>query len=142
MTRLQLRKPDVALFSDPVGTRVELPRMTVLSRQVEPRAALVSFEGYDDPVLIRGAAGRRRPVDIGVSYFRQEHQQLVALLALLERLQTAPDGRLQVRSVTSDTPGLDGLLVVGVTSWSEVPARQGVRTVSISATRTYHSLGV
>lgn len=142
MSSIVLRRPDVSLFRDPVGTRVELPRMTALSRQVEERAALPLFDGYDDPLLVRGVLGVRRTVDLSVSFFRPEHGQLVELLGLLERLRADTDGRLMVRSVTSDTSGIDPLLVVGVTGWTHTASRSGVRTVSLSCQQAHYRLGV
>jgi hypothetical protein len=119
MAFVVLAKPDVALFADVAGTRLEVDHLLTADLYDSFDGALVHFDGGDAqlPVEYRGQ-GRSAGLQCLVRFTGREHERLVAFDALLRTARSAADGRLQVRTNAGQEPGFDGAYVGVVRSWS------------------------
>jgi hypothetical protein len=139
---IDLGHADLALFADPVNTRVKIPFLAAFSPQVQPEVVLRRFEGESAPRMFRGE-GLVRSMSLSMLYPFGFHAEALALERLLAfAYEEAPDGRLQLRTNAGRVGGLDPLEVVAVTGWADVPQVGLYRTFSVEATRVRYSLGV
>jgi hypothetical protein len=142
VARVDLTDADLALFSDPVGTRVAIPFLTAFAPQVQPEVVLRRFEGERSPRMFRGE-GVTRSMSLSMLFPSDYHQDALALESLLRfAFEEAPDGRLQLRTNAGRVGGLDPLEVVAVTSWADVPQVGLHRVFTLEATRVQYALGV
>lgn len=141
MATVHLQKPDLALFSDPVNTRVIVPHMIAAPRTRRWEQASVRFEGDTAPTVFRGE-GVGRSYGIVCRYSHVEHDDMAALLRLLESAHTAPDGRIQLRTNFFDAGGLDRYEVVTVADVTETHVKARAWDVSFTATTVQHTLAV
>ena len=118
MAHVTLSVADIALFADPEATRVEIPHLRVASPTRRYDQTTVRFEGDAEPTAFRGE-GHTKSHEVVCRYVYHEHDQMLALLDLLDDAFAAPDCRLQLRTVRSDTAGMDPLIVA--TLASDVP---------------------
>ena len=118
MAYVTLTVPDIALFSDPAGTRVEIPHLRVWTPTRRYDGTTVLFEGDAEPTSFRGR-GRTKSHQVTCRYVYHEHAQMLALLALLDAAHDDAVGWLQLRTNRSDSEGMDPLVVAALAS--EVP---------------------
>lgn len=138
---LILTVPDIALFSDPEGTRVEIPHLRGQRRTRRFDQTVVLFEGDDFPTAFRGV-GRSRTYDLECVYTASEHLAMRQLLDLLEDAHDAVDGRLQLRTNAGQVEGLDPVAVVTVAEVPEEPLGGLGWRVTFTATVVQHTVEV
>lgn len=119
MASVTLPLPDLALFADVEATRVQVPHLVAADRTRGQSVALVTFEGDQHPTPFRGEARSLR-YSMTARFGADDHDDMAALLQLLELAQDAPDGRIQYRpAYFAETPWLQPLEVVTVTDLAE-----------------------
>lgn len=133
MAGVTLALPDLALFSDPAGTRVEIPHLTSAPRTRKRDLVLVRFEGDPEATPFRGE-GSTRVYDVTCRYSRYEASAMDDLLALLDLAHTAPDGRLQLRTAWYVGAGMDAYEVIVAGDVSETPLPGRAWDVKFTAT--------
>lgn len=141
MPAIELDLADIALFSDPDGTRVQLPRLTGLSRSRNFDQALVRFEGDEHPTPFRGE-GRPRSMPLAVRFLDTEHATAAALIALFEAAQDAPDPRLLLRVPVGLVEALNAIEVVTVADVSEVVVDGRAIDVTFTANTVAYTIEV
>jgi len=132
MASVLLDSSDVALLSDPVASRVVLPRLSGMDDQQQAEVAHVQFEGYDDPSGFRGTS---RTVDrrLMVRFMAREHETMGQLLDLFETARLAVDGRLLLRPNLFTVPGMNPLFVFLASDVAKTPADVQVWDVTWTA---------
>lgn len=134
MTAVVLGKADIALWSDPGATRVVIPHLGGAARNLGTSGAVVQFEGDDYPTPFRGTS-RSATYDLTCRYGAHEHDQLLALVRLLDEVApAAPDSRLMLRTHVGQVAGLDPVVAVVVFAVPPVPARGLVVDLQFQAT--------
>lgn len=141
MAAVTLTENDIALFSDPEGTRVVIPHLTGKGPQLQAASRLEHFDGFDFPVEYRGEA-RSDQVTVECRWTPAQHEDLVAFLDLWETSTTAADSRFQLRTRIGSVAGLNPLEVVSIPQLSHPFQAAGFVTVSFTAYRVYHTLEV
>lgn len=141
MAVVHLAKPDMALFSDPGSTLVQIPHLMAAPRTRHRRKVGVLFEGDNAPTTFRGASGRQhRSYRLTCRYTAAEHQQMWALVDLLETAESAPDGRLQLRLQHFLVDGLQPFEVVTAGDVDEQRVDGRSWDVSFTVTTAQYSL--
>lgn len=139
MATVYLAKPDIALFADPGATLVVIPHLVAAPRTRTREQASVRFEGDEAPTTFRGE-GRTRVYDLTARFGGDEHDDMLALIDLIEAAHDAPDGRLQLRTNFFDTPGLNPFEVVTVSNVVEQHLGGKAWDVRFTATTTAHTI--
>lgn len=133
---------DLGLFSDPVGTRVAIPHLMSLTETPTAAGVDVQFEGDTYPTPFDGPA-RTRSFEGVCRYGAHEHDQLLALIDLVERVAAAaPDKRLLPRTHLGLVPGLDSAVAVRIRSLPRTPQGAGIIDVHLRATVVEHTFQV
>lgn len=139
MAGVVLTNADMALFSDPDGTRVVIPHLGSQTPSRGRDGAHQRFEGYEYPHAFRGE-GRSATHDLVARYGRDEHDQLVDLLDLFDVAHTVPDGRLVLRTHAGVVEGLDPYQVVTVWADQRKPIGGRAWELSFTATVVHHMI--
>lgn len=140
MSSIVLTHADIALWSDPVGSRVVLDVLQVLNQADEYESVGQRFEGDGDATAFRGA-GQSRTFQMTARFVAGQHDDAARLLALFRTAhRDDPDGRLQLRSHLGDVEGLDDLEAVRVSGVTRTWGRAGLLDVSWTATTVLFSL--
>jgi hypothetical protein len=143
MAGIVLDFPDIALFSDPVNTRVVLPRMSGQVRHRAFESTMVRFEGDTAPTPFSGE-GRTVTYDLKIRFrgdeLGHEHDVLLDLLDLFEAAHAAPDPRLLLRTNAGRVDGLNPIEVVIVSDVHETPVSGRVWDVTFVATAVEYSV--
>ena len=110
-----LGKAELALWSDPVGTRIVIPHLVAMPiTRLRDRVA-VRFLGDQFPTGFH-SEGRDHNYALSSIYGRDEHAELLDLTDLLDEIAPAAvDRRLLLRTHWSLAPGLDVAVAVEVT---------------------------
>lgn len=141
MAVVHLAKPDLALFADPGSTLVQIPHLMVATRTRTRAKAGVLFEGDSAPTWFRGASGKaQRSYALQCRYSAREHDEMWALLDLLEMAEIAADGRLQLRLNHFDVPDLQSFEVVHASDVTEPHVSGRVWDVTFTVTTAQYSL--
>lgn len=144
MSTVDLGRADLALFSDPVATRVVIPALTAIPARRSRAGTLVQFEGDKFPTGFRGTA-RSWTFDLTCRFTADQHAELLALLTLIdETAPDSPDSRLLLRTHLGLAPGLNSTVAVQVFDVAPTPAADGpgVFDVQFTATVVNHTLAV
>lgn len=110
MTTLLLTAADIALFSDPVPTRVEIPHLVVADPVERDDATLVHLEGLDWPVAY-WSPHLDGEISCVARFPHTEHAAAIALIDLFRTARNSADRRLQLRTNHGLVAGWDDLLV-------------------------------
>lgn len=97
MPYLSLPTPDLALFTDVEATRIAIPHLVVQDRSKRLAGAVVQFEGDTAPTPFTGEAVPRT-YELTARYVYSEHEDMAALVALLDAAHAASDSRLMLRT--------------------------------------------
>lgn len=113
MTAIVLPNADIALWTDPAGTRVAIPHLTAVGDTRTYSGVVVQFAGDTLPTPFRGEA-RSGSYRLTARFKQAEQATLLALLALFSTAAAAADSRLQLRTHYGQVAGLDDVLAVAV----------------------------
>lgn len=142
MTALVLLRADIALWSDPVASRVILDRLQVLQPPETFEQVFVRFEGDERSTGWRGE-GTDATFQMTARFISGEHQAAADLLALFRTAhRTDPDGRLLLRTHVGEVAGLNHMEAVLVPTFTPAPARAGVTDISFTAQAVNFTLAV
>jgi len=135
-----LVRADIALWSDPASSRVQLDRLQVLSPADAFETVFQRFEGYDDDSGFRGE-GQNRVYQMTARFVSGEHDAAAALVALFRTAhRDDPDGRLLLRTHAGEVAGLNDIEAVLVSGFTRAPALAGVVDVSWTAQTVVYTL--
>lgn len=141
MPSVILANADLALFSDPNGTRVVLPRVKAQARNRSFQQTVVQFEGDSQPTQFRGVA-RPRSYGMTARFLSAEHSTMNSLLALFESAFDAADGRLLLRTNAFLVTGLNPIEAIVAADVAETPVGGQAWDVSWTAQTVKFSLAV
>lgn len=111
MAGVELPRPDIGLYDDFAATRVEIPHLVGQNRKRQADKTTVLFDGLTGETAFRGE-GRVRSYPLRSRYVYSEHDEMRALVDLLEAAEAADDGRLLFRTNARLVSGLDLVEVV------------------------------
>jgi hypothetical protein len=141
MAGIVLPHADIALFSDPVASRVIFPRVQALPQTRRYERTVVRFEGDDQPTPF-GGEGRPRSYQLQARFLSGEQATLAALIALLDLAHQAPDPRLLLRTHVALIGELNEIEVVTVDEVVTTPAGAGVFDVTFTANTVAYTIAV
>lgn len=151
MTRLELGRADLALFTDPIGSRVLIPHLVGLVRTRERVGVDVRFEGDEWPTPFDGE-GRLGQLDLTCRYGESDLAQRIALEHLVDELAPARfDKRLLLRlhldSGADLAPELQTFVAAGnalavrIRRLVSTPTGAGNADITATATVVQHRFG-
>ena len=103
---LELATADIALLSDPIGSRVVLPRLLRADPTETDDSTLVHLEGLELPVV---STGPHTDLTIGclARFGEFEHDRCLDLIDLFRTARTSADRRLVLRTNAGHVGGFD-----------------------------------
>lgn len=107
---LTLQTGDIALWSDPIGTRVLIPHLVRADPTESDDSTLVHLEGLELPVAYTGTH-TDTTVQCLARWTEYEHDLLLAFVDLLRTARAADDRRLLLRTNGGAVGGFDELHV-------------------------------
>ena len=136
-----LANADIALFTDPAGTRVVLPRVKSQTDGRPKEQTIVRFEGHALETQFRGE-GQPRSYQLTVRFLAAEHATMGALLALFDTAHAASDGRLLLRLNAFNVADLNPIEAITVENPTRSPVGGQAWDVSFVAHAVEFSLAV
>ena len=121
MASVTLTTPDISMWSDVDGTRLEIDNLILADIDEQHDAALVWFDGGDYgqlPVEYRGT-GRTAGLQCSARFPGKAagHTSCTALIALFRTARESADARLMLRTIAGLVDGFDEAYVGRVSSW-------------------------
>lgn len=140
MAHVTLSEPDIALFSDPAGSRVALPTLVDQSPDTATDSAAVLFEGDTAPTAFWG-----EPISstwkLAATFGGDDQQGAADLIALFKAAHVSADRRLQLRTLAL-VEDLADLAVVTVSRWRQARGSAWTLTVEFEAQEVAYTLEV
>lgn len=131
MALVVLAQSDMALLADPVRTRVGIPHLVAapLQRRFEGTAVRFAGDQYPTPFYGEGRGLQRQLTGL---YGGSEHEQLAALVRLLELAASHVDPRLLFRTHIGQVADLDPIMAVSVFGYEVTPGRGQLQTLTMT----------